>query len=149
VLLACDPHEVSIITSVQQSQQIAKGDVLVCNTNRIEDAYGRAGELASAIVTDDSREMALLSKLDYNLKVPCVAGTTYATQVLHARMSIPVDPTAGIVYGINEDGEAGTNVQDRKRILIVCGGNTCRSPMAKAILEQKFKASGALGGFGH
>jgi protein-tyrosine-phosphatase len=30
----------------------------------------------------------------------------------------------------------------RKRILLVCGGNTCRSPMAKAILEEKLKDLG-------
>lgn len=29
-----------------------------------------------------------------------------------------------------------------KRILLVCTGNTCRSPMAKVILEQKFKSAG-------
>ncbi len=29
-----------------------------------------------------------------------------------------------------------------KRILIVCGGNTCRSPMAKVILEQMLKSEG-------
>ena len=32
--------------------------------------------------------------------------------------------------------------QSRKRILLVCGGNTCRSPMAKVILEQKLSAIG-------
>lgn len=31
---------------------------------------------------------------------------------------------------------------NRKRILIVCGGNTCRSPMAKVILEQMLKGKG-------
>jgi protein-tyrosine-phosphatase len=30
----------------------------------------------------------------------------------------------------------------RKRILLVCGGNTCRSPMAKAILEEKLRDLG-------
>ncbi|MFH0960772.1 MAG: low molecular weight protein arginine phosphatase [Pseudomonadota bacterium] len=30
----------------------------------------------------------------------------------------------------------------KKMILLVCGGNTCRSPMAKVILEQKLKAAG-------
>jgi len=35
----------------------------------------------------------------------------------------------------------------KKRILLVCGGNTCRSPMAKVILEQKLKAKGKLGAF--
>jgi protein-tyrosine-phosphatase len=29
-----------------------------------------------------------------------------------------------------------------KRVLFVCGGNTCRSPMAKAILEQMLKERG-------
>ncbi len=36
----------------------------------------------------------------------------------------------------------------KKRILIVCGGNTCRSPMAKVILEQKLKEAGQLDKFG-
>ncbi|MBT9141074.1 MAG: Protein-arginine-phosphatase [Dehalococcoidia bacterium] len=31
---------------------------------------------------------------------------------------------------------------NRKKILIVCGGNTCRSPMAKVILEQMLKSKG-------
>lgn len=31
---------------------------------------------------------------------------------------------------------------NRQRILIVCGGNTCRSPMAKVILEQMLKGKG-------
>lgn len=37
--------------------------------------------------------------------------------------------------------------ETRKRVLVVCGGNTCRSPMAKVILEQKLKARGKIGGF--
>ncbi len=35
----------------------------------------------------------------------------------------------------------------KKRVLLVCGGNTCRSPMAKVILEQKLKALGKLDRF--
>ena len=34
--------------------------------------------------------------------------------------------------------------KERKRILLVCGGNTCRSPMVKVILEQKLKEGGQL-----
>lgn len=33
------------------------------------------------------------------------------------------------------------------KILFVCGGNTCRSPMAKVVLEQMLKAKGYLGRF--
>ena len=36
---------------------------------------------------------------------------------------------------------------DKKMILLVCGGNTCRSPMAKVILKQKLVALGQLSGF--
>ena len=38
-------------------------------------------------------------------------------------------------------------MSSQKKILFVCGGNTCRSPMAKVILEQKLAALGELGGF--
>lgn len=40
-----------------------------------------------------------------------------------------------------------TAKKNKRKILIVCGGNTCRSPMAKAILKQKLKAKGELGKF--
>jgi protein-tyrosine-phosphatase len=48
------------------------------------------------------------------------------------------------------DGATGTTSlkKDSKiRILFVCSGNTCRSPMAKVILEQQLKAVGKLGEF--
>ena len=32
----------------------------------------------------------------------------------------------------------------KKRILFVCGGNTCRSPMSKVILQHKLKTRGQL-----
>ncbi len=35
----------------------------------------------------------------------------------------------------------------KKRILFVCGGNTCRSPMAKVILEEKLKKAGKIDEF--
>lgn len=35
----------------------------------------------------------------------------------------------------------------KKIILLVCGGNTCRSPIGKVILEQKLRALGKLDGF--
>jgi phosphohistidine swiveling domain-containing protein/protein-tyrosine-phosphatase len=93
-----------IVTSIQQARDISKGDVLVCDTNHIEDTYGRAAELASAIVTDQASEMSLLSQIAHDLKVPCVGGTTHATRVIHDGMSVLVDATAGLVYGINEEG---------------------------------------------
>lgn len=38
-------------------------------------------------------------------------------------------------------------VQSKKTILFVCSGNTCRSPMAKVILERKLKDMAKLGQF--
>lgn len=40
--------------------------------------------------------------------------------------------------------ESAQNVSTLRNILLVCGGNTCRSPMAKVIFEQKLKALGKL-----
>ena len=37
--------------------------------------------------------------------------------------------------------------KEGERILLVCSGNTCRSPMAKVILEQKLKELGHLNRF--
>lgn len=35
----------------------------------------------------------------------------------------------------------------KKAVLLICGGNTCRSPMAKVILEEELKSAGCLDGF--
>ncbi len=40
-----------------------------------------------------------------------------------------------------------TTIREKKKILLVCKGNTCRSPMAKVILEQKLKEQGQLDRF--
>jgi protein-tyrosine-phosphatase len=37
--------------------------------------------------------------------------------------------------------------EDKRRILFVCSGNTCRSPLAKVILEQKLRARERLDSF--
>ena len=44
-------------------------------------------------------------------------------------------------------GKSDTMVQSKKTILFVCSGNTCRSPMAKVILENKLKGMAKLGQF--
>ncbi|MFC1938440.1 hypothetical protein ACFLWH_02150 [Chloroflexota bacterium] len=38
-------------------------------------------------------------------------------------------------------------MRNPKRILLICGGNTCRSPMAKIILEVKLKNTGKIDEF--
>jgi protein-tyrosine-phosphatase len=38
-------------------------------------------------------------------------------------------------------------VQGKKTILLICSGNTCRSPMAKVILGRKLKDLASLGQF--
>ena len=93
-----------IVKSALQAQEIQRGDVVVCDTNHIIDAFGRGRvELAGATVTDSMSEMSQLSQFGHELNVPCVAGTTYGTQVLHDGSQVLVDATGGLVYGINQE----------------------------------------------
>jgi phosphohistidine swiveling domain-containing protein/protein-tyrosine-phosphatase len=93
---------VKIVKSLEQSQEIKKGDILVCDTNHIVCSYGRAADLASAIVTNSASEMSHLSQLSYELNIPCVGGTQYGTEVLHDGLRIVVDATTGNIYEINQ-----------------------------------------------
>lgn len=41
-----------------------------------------------------------------------------------------------------QQGNAGRSADDRKRILVVCTGNICRSPMGEVVLKQKLAEAG-------
>ena len=49
--------------------------------------------------------------------------------------------------GVTEEASLARSSYSKRAILIVCSGNTCRSPMAKVILEQKLKSLGRIGEF--
>ncbi len=93
-----------IVKSGLPTQEVRKGDVLVCDINNIIDVYGRGKiEAAGAIVTDSMSELSQLSQFGHELNVPCVGGTTYGTQVLYDGSQVLVDATGGLVYGINQE----------------------------------------------
>jgi phosphohistidine swiveling domain-containing protein/protein-tyrosine-phosphatase len=93
---------VKIVKSFEQSKEIRRGDILVCDTNHIVSRYGRAADLASAIVTDSASEMSHLSQLSHELNIPCVGGTQYGTEVFHDGLRIIVDATTGNIYEISQ-----------------------------------------------
>lgn len=49
--------------------------------------------------------------------------------------------------GVTGEASLARGSYPKRTILLVCSGNTCRSPMAKVILEQKLKSLGRIGEF--
>lgn len=85
-----------IVENTLQAKHIRKGDVIVSDTNDIVAVCGRERIAAAvAIITDSASEVSQLSQLSHELHVPCVAGTTYGTQVIYEGLQVMVDATGG------------------------------------------------------
>jgi phosphoenolpyruvate synthase/pyruvate phosphate dikinase len=76
-------------------ETMAKGDALVAETTAPE--LMLACKKASAIVTDVGGMMSHAAIVSRELKIPCIVGTKYATQVLKDGDLVEVDAERGIV----------------------------------------------------
>lgn len=75
-----------------------KGDILVSDTTGPEMMI--AIQKASAIVTDEGGMMSHAAVVAREFKIPCVVGTTYATEVFKDGDFIEVNANSGVVRKI-------------------------------------------------
>lgn len=90
---------VVIINSNKELAKVKKGDVLVAKVT--DPRYTPAMRLASAIVTDEGGMLSHAAITSRELRVPCIVGTKYATQVLKDGDMVEVDANNGIIKKIN------------------------------------------------
>lgn len=88
---------VRLVMDIKELYKVKKGDVLV--TQMTTPDYVPAMKRACAIVTDEGGTTAHAAIVSRELGVPCIVGTTNATQVLHEGEIVTVDADHGCVYG--------------------------------------------------
>jgi phosphohistidine swiveling domain-containing protein len=87
--------EVKIINLPDEMNKMNKGDVMVAHTTF--PALVPAMKKASAIVTDDGGITCHAAIVARELKIPCVVGTKFATQVFHDGQLVEVDADKGTI----------------------------------------------------
>lgn len=112
------------------------GHTRILGVGLVGEEFG-SGEHIRPLLDDD----ALRARFeDADVRVVIDAGAT-----VMAKPSTVIRLTVGGGYEITRQGPIGEHyIRDRlrRRVLFVCTGNTCRSPMAEVIAEQVLRASG-------
>jgi phosphohistidine swiveling domain-containing protein len=87
--------KVRVLRFVRESVMFRSGEILVASMT--DPRYLSAMKRAAAIVTDEGGITCHAAIVSRELKIPCVVGTKYATQVLKTGDRVEVDATKGVV----------------------------------------------------
>jgi len=87
--------KVVIIKNVSDIKKFSTGDILVAHSTNPE--LLPAVRIAGAIVTDEGGLMSHAAILSREIKIPCIIGTKYATQVFKDGDVVKVDGASGVV----------------------------------------------------
>ncbi len=88
--------KVKIISGPKEIRKVESGDVLVAKMTSPD--YVPAMRKASAIITDEGGITSHAAIVSRELGIPCIVGTTNATQVLQEGSVVTVDADHGLVY---------------------------------------------------
>lgn len=88
--------EVHVVREASEAGKVQKGDVLV--TRMTAPDWVPAMEKAAAIVTNEGGSTCHAAIVSRELGIPCVVGTSNATEALYDGQAVTVDGTSGIVY---------------------------------------------------
>lgn len=88
--------QIKILTSAKEIDKIQKGDVLVAKMTSPD--YVPAMKRACAIITNEGGMTCHAAIVSRELGVPCIVGTTNATQILKDGQTVTVDAKRGILY---------------------------------------------------
>ena len=86
---------VKIVQDANNFKDFNPGDILVASMTRPE--YTRLIKKAGAIVTDEGGITCHAAIISRELKIPCIIGTKYATQVLNNNELVEVDADKGVI----------------------------------------------------
>lgn len=125
--------KVKIVNTLEDdAENIEKGDIVVSKIDRLNPDWVPIMKMAGAIILDGGLpEPSIQSNVCRELRTPYISQACNATSVLHNDEEYLIDCETGIIYKVC--------LLRKKRLLFVCTGNTCRSPMAKVIMKETLK----------
>ncbi len=104
---------VKIITKLSEAGKVNKGDILV--TEMTSPDFVPVMEKSAAIVTDKGGSTCHAAIVSRELGIPCIVGTTNATQVLKEGEIVTVDADKGVVFkGVVKVHEQKTDASNEK-----------------------------------
>ncbi|MBI2445819.1 phosphoenolpyruvate synthase [Candidatus Micrarchaeota archaeon] len=107
---------VKILKTAKEIDKIQKGDILVAKMTSPD--YVPAMKKAVAIITDEGGMTCHAAIVSRELGIPCMVGTTNATQLLHDGQVVTVDAKRGILY----EGKVDFGAEAKEQAQIATGG---------------------------
>jgi len=131
---------VKVVPEIEDIEKVTKGDILV--TRMTSPSWVPVMKKASGIITNEGGRTCHAAIVSRELGIPCVVGTSNATEVLKDGMEVTIDGFNGKVY------EGKISIKHEKKVVEVLADNEIdevEEALGKEYVEEKIEVKKKIG----